>query len=96
MTAKELAQRLDGHEYGKGMTGQEAAAAKAAGLVIAYGYSDDLLEFEGAIYDEAGAYNGTTVCIKDGRLLSEPSCGDEAYRCKLYQEYVRTAHCHRQ
>jgi len=37
------------------------------GLVIAYGCSDDLLEFEGAVWDEFGAYEGRTFLIENGR-----------------------------
>ena len=32
--------------------------AKEKGIVIVYGASDDLMEFEGAIYDEFGCYEG--------------------------------------
>ena len=58
MTPKELADALNGIEYSNvnllhGDLLMERA--KAAGLVIAYGYSDDLLEIDGALYDEAGA-----------------------------------------
>ena len=45
------------------------AQAKAAGLVIAYGASDDLLEFEGAIHDELDAYEGCTVLLTTAGLL---------------------------
>jgi hypothetical protein len=36
---------------------------KRDGIILAYGASDDLLEFEGALNDEVGAWNGTTVRI---------------------------------
>jgi hypothetical protein len=50
-TTKEIADALEGIEYGELMT-DEAERAKASGLVICYGASDDLVEFEGAIEDE--------------------------------------------
>lgn len=92
MTAKELAHRLNGKEYGEVISREEQDAAKSAGLVVAYGYSDDLLEFAGAIFDEVGAYGGGTALLKNGQLIVEPNCGVEADSCKLYQEYIRTSH----
>ena len=92
MTVKELARLLDGRKYGYVITDEEQAEAKTAGLVVAYGYSDDLLEFEGAICDEVGAYRGATAYLKKGELIPEPSCGVEADECKLYQEFLSTAH----
>lgn len=72
ITTKEVADKLTGAEY---LDGLEAAIrgvaedAKAAGIVIVHGASDDLLEFVGAIRDEVGAYEGTTVCVdKDGLI----------------------------
>lgn len=60
MTMDELAQSITGREYPLRLTKEEVANAKACGLVVCYGASDDLLEFEGAINDEVGALNGTT------------------------------------
>lgn len=71
MTAKELAQKLDGRDY-MGMdllTSENQAEAEKFGLVIAYGCSDDLLEFEGAIWDDFGAYEGRTFLIENGRPM---------------------------
>lgn len=75
MTAKELAEMLSGRKYGMEITSEEARAAKDAGLVVVYGYSDDKVEFCGAINDEAGAYNGTTVYLTPNGILQEPECG---------------------
>ena len=52
MTAKELAAMLDGNECGDEISKDLARQAKAAGLVVVFGASDDLIELEGAIYDE--------------------------------------------
>lgn len=62
-TPQTFAALLDRREYPRSglLSTQEQAAAEAAGLVVAYGMSDDLLEFEGAMRDEFGAYDGTTV-----------------------------------
>ncbi len=61
MTMEELAATLNGREYGKEITRDEERAAAAAGLVVAFGASDDLAEFRGALHDEF--YPG-----EDGRI----------------------------
>jgi hypothetical protein len=63
MNAKELAEKLTGMEYPVRIPKELVAEAKANGLVIVYGASDDLMEFEGAIYDEVGVYDGGTERI---------------------------------
>src|SRR3990167_5676412 len=73
MTKEELAEKLHGREYPFNLTKDEIAEAKTAGLVIIYGASDDLLEFEGAIYDEVGAHDGGEAFIANGKLLSSQS-----------------------
>ena len=71
MTKEELAALLNGMEYplriGKALVRQ----AEAEGLVIVYGASDDLMEFEGAIHDEIGAWNGVTVDVDANGLLPD-------------------------
>jgi hypothetical protein len=63
MDAKALAALLTGREYRQEITRAEEADAKAAGLVVAFGASDDLLEFRGAIDDEVGCYDGPEAPI---------------------------------
>ncbi len=75
MTAKELAAMLSGREYGMEISREEEQQAKAAGLVVVYGYSDDNVELRGAIDAEVGAYDGTTIHITPEGLLEEPACG---------------------
>lgn len=75
MNAKELAAKLNGRETGKEISKVEAAEAKKHGLVVVFGASDDLIEFQGAIDEEVGAYDGTeAILTKLGVLVSE--CGD--------------------
>ena len=46
---------------------QQRQEAKENGLVIVYGASDDLMEFDGAIYDEGGCFDGGRVYFdRDG------------------------------
>ena len=73
MTPKALAEALTGIEYSevvRGLYGSDLMKlAKAHGLVVAYGFSDDLLEFHGAMNDEFSCYGGGTVLIDADGLL---------------------------
>ena len=81
MKKEELAKILNGRKRGDEITKEEIKIAKDNGLVVVYGYSDDNLEFNGAIDDEVDAYDGTKVYItkkleikstpKEGRKLVE-------------------------
>ena len=91
MTVKELAQRLDGREYGRVVLVMELPEIVESGLVVVYGVSDDLLEFNGAIDDEVGAYGGAMVRIKNGKILTEPCDCDNATECPAWVEYIAGA-----
>ena len=54
LAAKAFAEKLGTREIGEEITQVEEAEAKAAGLVVVFGGSDDLAEFRGAIRDESG------------------------------------------
>lgn len=71
MTRDELAKLLNGREYTREITSEECAIAKANWLVVAFGASDDLAEFRGAIHDEAGAWEGTTVFVRKTGIIEE-------------------------
>lgn len=77
MTKEELAARLNGNTYGDECTHDDAAAAKAAGLVIVYGASDDLMEFEGAIHDEVGCFDGGEAWVDKDGVLDRDACDDD-------------------
>lgn len=78
ITASDLAQRLTGNEYGLEVSEAEARVAKENGLVIVYGYSDDNMEFEGAIHDEVGCYNGGKAFVsKSGEVYADDGCVPE-------------------
>ena len=70
ITAKELAARLNGREYGSEVNAQDNIDAKESGLIVVYGYSDDNVEIEGAIREEIGAYEGTTFVLAASGPLS--------------------------
>jgi hypothetical protein len=82
MTKGDLAALLNGRSYGDEINAQEAKQAKDVGLVVVFGYSDDNVEFEGAITDEIGAYRGVTVPLnKTGIFTNE--CGVDL--CPYYE-----------
>lgn len=70
MTAKELATALTGRKVGMEITSVEFDRAADAGLVVVFGYSDDNVEFRGAIDEEVGAWNGTTIHVTPDGLLT--------------------------
>lgn len=72
MTAEQFAALLDGREVGHEITREEEAIAKASGLLVIFGYSDDNVELRGIFNDEIGAYGGGTVLIhRHGVIESE-------------------------
>lgn len=71
MTPTEFAELLAGATYRNVITKEQAELAKQHGLVVVYGQSDDLIEFRGAIHDEAGAYDGATAYVDGKGLLRE-------------------------
>ena len=71
MTCKELAELLDGRQYLNEISLEEQEKAKDSGLVVVFGYSDDNIEFTGAIRDEIGCYEGGKVYVKDGKIFKD-------------------------
>ena len=64
MKLRQFAEMLDGKEYGyPQFAKEEIQIAKENGFVIVYGVSYDLMEFEGAIYDEGSCFNGGKIYI---------------------------------
>jgi hypothetical protein len=64
LSKEEFAKLIDGNQYRNEHTREQAKLAKDNGLVIVYGASDDLVEFEGVICDEIGSYEkGITLKI---------------------------------
>lgn len=90
MTMKEFAEMLSGREYGMEISKVEERQAADAGLVVAYGYSDDNVELRGAIDEEVGAYEGGTICLTKAGLFKEPDCScTEA--CPFYSAALKAA-----
>lgn len=92
MTAKELAEMLTGREVGSEIGGPVVDRAKESGLVVVYGYSDDNVEFAGAIDEEVGAYEGTRIYLAADGLLMEPGCaGIEDCDCPYFNKAKSSA-----
>ena len=52
MTKEEMAAKLHGPEIGNEFNREDRVEAKAAGLIVVYGYSDDCVEVDGVSCDE--------------------------------------------
>ena len=63
MTKEQLAEMLNGRQYRDETTPEIERLAKENGLCIAFGASDDLLEFRGSVYDEVSAWNGVKAYL---------------------------------
>lgn len=88
MTKEQLAGMLNGREIGNEISKAESKQAKADGLVVVYGASDDLMEFDGAICDEVGAYDGTTAHLSSTGLLKNECDSDD---CPHYEASLGNA-----
>jgi len=78
MTAKDLAEKLNNVEYPVRIDPELNKLAKINGLVIVYGASDDLMEFDGAISDEVGCCDGGKALIdREGLLPDRESIDDD-------------------
>jgi hypothetical protein len=94
VTAKQLAEMLNGREYTEEINREESNLAMANKLVVVFGGSDDLMEFEGAINDEFGAWYGTTIRLTKEGIL-EPPCEDEhefcSFKCPYFKDVWKSA-----
>ena len=71
MTPKEVAEKLNCCEYGREISRVFEAELKAAGIVVVFGASDDLMEIRGAIFDETSAYGGVEIFVDSEGLLPD-------------------------
>lgn len=76
-TKESIAELLDGSEYPFSVPKEIAEQARASGLVIIYGASDDLMEFDGAFRDEISAYDGTTAYLDRHGVLDRAQIDDD-------------------
>jgi hypothetical protein len=90
MDIHSLAALLGGREYLSEITKKEEKEAKASGLVVVFGASDDLVEFRGAIDNELGAYEGITAYLTSEGLLTNECEDDECPYFEKLQEKAST------
>jgi len=90
MTREEAAAKLDGNQYRKEGSRELFIAMRDAGLVAVYGASDDLMEFNGAIHDEVGAWNGGTAYLTSAGLLANDCENDDCPHFKKLQKAAAT------
>lgn len=77
MNREQMAALINGREYRSEITRAEEAQAKASGLIVIFGASDDLLEFRGVVHDEVSAYDGTTALLHAAGVMPEWEDFDE-------------------
>ncbi len=85
MNKKEWAKKLNNRRYTEEITKDEEAQAKADGIVVVFGASDDLIEFRGAFHDEAGAWEGTTVQITSKFTIFNKDNNAETFEFNIEQ-----------
>jgi hypothetical protein len=86
MTKEELAKMLNEREYLNEMTAKEEVEAKVNNLVVVFGYSDDNIEFRGAISEEISMWQEKTIKINhEGLVLNQCDEDDCPYFDKLYR-----------
>lgn len=88
MDMHEAAAALNGSEYPDVGDGKLFAEMKQAGLIAVYGASDDLTEFNGAIYDEVGASNQTEHRLTQ-KGLPYSDC-ESGHRCPYFEKWLET------
>jgi hypothetical protein len=71
MNLRQLAEKLNKVEYGFSLNNELKEICKKERLIVMHGYSDDLLECEGAICDEIGAYGGTEFAFDAEGFIPE-------------------------
>lgn len=84
---KYIASRLTENATYREIPAELVEYAKEHGIVIVYGASDDLMEFDGAIYEEIDAYEGTTAYLDENGLI-ENECEED---CPYFKEKLKNA-----
>ena len=75
-----------GNEYPVRIQSNILKSAKESGLVIVYGASDDLIEFDGAFNDEAGVNNGGMVEIDKQGIIED--FGEVEHEVEVCQKWI--------
>lgn len=91
MTPQDAAKELDGRQYRdeEPYPGFFKKMGKEQ-LVVVYGTSDDLMEFNGSICDEVGAYDGGTAYLTFCGLLENECDNDDCPHFKKMKKKAET------
>lgn len=85
MTKEQFAARLTGREYTEEITKEEEQIAKASGLIVIFGASDDAMEFRGWIRDEIyPSKSEPTLLSCDGVLPPWEDVSDDPNNAKTW------------
>lgn len=85
ITKEEMAARINLREYGEELNDSDKRDAKDSGLLVVYGASDDLVEFDGLFTDEVGAWNGAELKIdRKGVLRDWENVSDDESEAEDY------------
>lgn len=84
---KWLAEQLTKESTYRYIPNESVKFAKENDIVIVYGASDDLMEFEGAIYDEVGCFDGGIAYLDENGLIQN-ECEDD---CPYFKEKLKNA-----
>ena len=79
LTHEKVAQTLNGREYPIRLSREEKTLYRENGIVIIHPYSDDGMEFDGAMDDEADCFNGGSAYVcREGVIdgISEDEIND--------------------
>ena len=82
--AKELSNTASSDDRWFDLTPSQKEFCKAHDIVVVYGYSDDNVEFDGAIREEVGAWEGAEIYV-DANGPIEPC------ECKYYKAAMENA-----
>lgn len=88
MNTEEFAKLLDGSEYPFRLSKDQKKCAKKNNLLVVFGASDDLVEFEGYLDDELGCYNVAKFNIDKEGVIDHWKRNDEDDK-RTYKEALR-------
>ena len=84
--AKELSNTVGSDDRWFDLTPSQKEFCKAHDIVVVYGYSDDNVEFDGAIREEVGAWEGAEIYVDTNGPIEPCEC-----ECKYYKAAMKNA-----
>jgi hypothetical protein len=84
--ARELSNTPNSDDRWFDLTPSQKEFCKAHDIVVVYGYSDDNVEFDGAIREEVGAWEGAEIYVDTNGPIEPCEC-----ECKYYKTAMKNA-----